>query len=219
MFHIILNFALEKKVKMNKVFFSAFILAVCLVNGQVGINTSSPKSSLDLSKSNNAANPEGFLTVRMTGQELAAKDNLYGAEQNSTTVYVTAIPTTVTTKTSNITSPGFYYYKNSISKWVGLTMPKFFYMPSILIQTTTLGATSRDLYAEYLQQFTAPAVASAGSAGKIPVLERGDLEYYVTYLDSTVFTNVSITSGGVMSYTVANNANENSFMNIVFVVK
>lgn len=204
---------------MKQIFFTVAIFSAYLVNGQVGINTSLPKSTLDISKSNNATNPEGFLTVRITGQELATKDNLYGVDQNSTTVYVTAIPTTPTTKTSNITSPGFYYYKNSISKWVGLTMPKFFYMPSILIQTTTLGATSRDLYAEYQQQFTVPAVASAGSAGKIPVLERGDLEYYVTYLDSTVFTNVSITSGGVMSYTVANNANENSFMNIVFVVK
>ncbi len=201
---------------------SLYIILICLVNqlnAQVGINTASPKSSLDISKSGNAAVPEGFLTLRITGQELAAKDNLYGADQNATTVYITAIPTSSTTKTSNITSPGFYYYKNSISKWVGLTMPKFFYMPSILIPTTTLGAASRDLYADYLQQFTTPAVSSAGSLGKIPVLERGDLEYYVTYLDSTVFTNVSITNGGVMSYTVANNANENSFMNIVFVVK
>ncbi|TLX24934.1 hypothetical protein FE904_14870 [Chryseobacterium indologenes] len=204
---------------MKKIFlFGTFLLTVNLF-AQVGINTVTPKTSLDIVKSNSATVADGFLTVRMTGDELAAKDNLYGTNQNAATVYVTAVPSSSTTKTSNITSPGFYYYKASVSKWVGLTMPKFFYMPSILISTTTLGSASRDLYADYLQQFTQPMVSSAGSLGKIPVLERGDLEYYVTYLDSTVFTNVTITNGGVMNYTVANNASETSFMNIVFVVK
>lgn len=150
---------------------------------------------------------------------MAAKDNLYGTDQNSTVVYATTIPNPATQKTSNITSPGFYYYKHSIQKWVSFSMPKFFYMPSILFDTTTLGVSTKDLYQLYLTQFSTPAVSSAGSLGKIPVLERGDLEYYVTYLDSTVFTNVSITAGGVITYTVSNNASENSFMNIVFVVK
>lgn len=204
---------------MKKLLLTATITIVSFLNAQVGINTTTPKSTLDVAKTSNTSTPEGFLTVRITGQELATKDNLYGTDQNSTTVYVTAVPTAPTTKTSNITSPGFYYYKSSISKWVGLTMPKFFYMPSILIPTTTLGSTTRDLYNDYFLQFNQPAVSSTGSAGKIPILERGDLEYYVTYLDSTVFTNVTINNQGVMSYTVANNANENSFMNIVFVVK
>ncbi|SHL06914.1 hypothetical protein [Chryseobacterium polytrichastri] len=195
-------------------FFSALTL-----NAQVGINTITPKASLDINKSVNTTSAEGFLTVRITGTDLAAKDNLYGADQNSTVVYATSAPGTPTTKTSNITSPGFYYYKNSISKWVGLTMPKFFYMPSILFDTTTLGAGTKDLYQLYLTQFSTPAVSSTGSAGKIPVLERGDLEYYVTYLDSTVFTGVTINASGVMNYTVSSNATEASFMNIVFVVK
>lgn len=83
-------------------------------------------------------------------------------------------------------------------------MPKFFYMPSILFDTTTLSTSSKDLYQLYLNQFRTPAVSSAGSAGKIPVLNREDLEYYVTYIDPVVFTNVSITSGGVITYTVSN---------------
>lgn len=191
----------------------------CIIFAQVGINTILPKSTLDITKTNNANLPEGFLTLRITGNDLAAKDNLYGVDQNSTVVYATAVPSPVTTKTSNITSPGFYYYKHSIQKWVGLTMPKFFYMPSILFDTTILGPGSKDLYQLYYNQFTSPAVASSGSTGKIPILERGDLEYYVTYLDANVFTGVTITGGGVMNYTVANNATEASFMNIVFVVK
>lgn len=98
-------------------------------------------------------------------------------------------------------------------------MPKFFYMPSILFDTTSLGARSKDLYQLYYNQFTTPQVFSAGASGKIPVLGRNDLEYYITYFDTNVFTGVTVDANGVMNYTVSNNATDASFMNIVFVVK
>ena len=197
-------------------FFS--LSAISCLYGQVGINSSSPKATLDLNRSV-INSPEGLLTVRMTGTELASRDNLYTADQTSTVVYVTAVPGTATSKTSNVTTPGFYYYNHSILKWVGLTIPKFFYMPSILFDTTTLGAKNKDLYQLYYNQFTAPQVSSTGASGKIPVLGRNDLEYYITYYDTNVFTNVTIDTNGVMNYTVSNNATDASFMNIVFVVK
>ena len=144
---------------MKRIISILSVLAISHINGQVGINTNTPKATLDLNKTA-ASTPDGMLTVRMTGTELAAKDNLYGADQNSTVVYVTAVPGTSTSKTSNITTPGFYFYNNSISKWVGLRIPKFFYMPSILFDTTTLGAKTKDLYQLYYNQFTAPQVSS-----------------------------------------------------------
>lgn len=193
-------------------------MAVFQIYGQVGINTTSPKSTLELNKSATTS-AEGLLTVRMSGTELASRDNLYGADQNSTVVYVTAVPGSSTPKTSNITTPGFYFYNNAISKWVGLRMPKFFYMPSILFDTTTLGAKTKDLYQLYYDQFNTPQVSSTGASGKIPVLGKNDLEYYITYYDTNVFTNVSIDANGFMNYTVTNNATDASFMNIVFVVK
>ncbi|MDQ1162925.1 hypothetical protein QE422_003293 [Chryseobacterium sp. SORGH_AS 447] len=203
---------------MKRIISILSVLAISHINGQVGINTNTPKATLDLNKTA-ASTPDGMLTVRMTGTELAAKDNLYGADQNSTVVYVTAVPGTSTSKTSNITTPGFYFYNNSISKWVGLRIPKFFYMPSILFDTTTLGAKTKDLYQLYYNQFTAPQVSSTGALGKIPVLGKNDLEYYITYYDTNVFTNVTIDANGFMNYTVSNNATDASFMNIVFVVK
>lgn len=200
-----------------------FISVICFsltttLYAQVGINTPAPKATLDMNKSA-TSQPEGFLTVRLSGTELASRDNLYGADQNAAVVYVTAAPSSSTSKTSNVTTPGFYYYNNGISKWVGLTMPKFFYMPSILFDTTSLGAKTKDLYQLYYNQFTAPQASSTGAAGKIPVLGKNDLEYYITYYDTNVFTNVSIDANGLMSYTVSNNATDASFMNIVFVVK
>ncbi|WP_294198482.1 hypothetical protein [uncultured Chryseobacterium sp.] len=203
---------------MKRIISTLTLMAVFQIYGQVGINTTSPKSTLELNKSATTS-AEGLLTVRMSGTELASRDNLYGADQNSTVVYVTAVPGSSTPKTSNITTPGFYFYNNAISKWVGLRMPKFFYMPSILFDTTTLGAKTKDLYQLYYDQFNTPQVSSTGASGKIPVLGKNDLEYYITYYDTNVFTNVSIDANGFMNYTVTNNATDASFMNIVFVVK
>lgn len=190
-----------------------------IYKSQVGINTFTPKATLDLNKSNLSNNPDGFLTVRLTGNELVAKNAFYGANQNSNVVYVTTIPSTITTKTSNVTVPGFYYYSNSLSKWINLSLPKFFYMPSILFDTTAMGVKTKDLYQLYYDQFTSPAKYSTGAVGKIPVLGKNDLEYYITYYDTTVFTNVSIDANGLMNYTVSNSATDASFMNIVFVIK
>ncbi|WP_294240922.1 hypothetical protein [uncultured Chryseobacterium sp.] len=203
---------------MKRIISTLTLMAVFQIYGQVGINTTAPKSTLELNKSATTS-AEGLLTVRMSGTELASRDNLYGADQNSTVVYVTAVPGSSTPKTSNITTPGFYFYNNAISKWVGLRMPKFFYMPSILFDTTTLGAKTKDLYQLYYDQFNTPQVSSTGASGKIPVLGKNDLEYYITYYDTNVFTNVSIDANGFMNYTVTNNATDASFMNIVFVVK
>ena len=203
---------------MKKIISLLCLSAASSFYSQVGINTAAPKSTLDLHKSA-ATSAEGFLTVRLSGNELVSRDNLYGADQNSAVVYVTTAPGMSTPKTVNVTAPGFYYYNNSISKWIGLSMPKFFYMPSILFDTTTLGAKTKDLYQLYYDQFTAPQVSSTGASGKIPVLDKNDLEYYITYYDSSVFTNVTIDATGILNYTISNNATEASFMNIVFVVK
>lgn len=189
------------------------------LNAQVGINTNTPSATLDISKSSNNSQAEGLLTLRISGSDLAAKDSQYDTPQNSTVVYVTAIPSSATSKTSNITTPGFYYYNSSISKWINFNMPKFFYMPSILFDTTTLGAKTKDLYQLYYTQFNTPQVSSSGAAGKIPVVGKNDLEYYITYYDTNVFTGVAVDANGQMTYNVSNNATDASFMNIVFVVK
>lgn len=186
---------------------------------QVGINTAAPKSTLDIQKGTLTTNADGLMTVRLTGDELKAKDALYGADQNSTVVYVTAASATTTAKTSNVTIPGFYYYNNAISKWVGLQMPKFFYMPSIFFDTTTLSTSTKDLYQIYSDQFSKPQVKSTGSFGKVPILGKNDLEYYITYMDTNVFKNVTIDENGLMTYTIGSNASDMSFINIVFVVK
>ena len=208
---------------MKKIIYLIGLISTFYAHAQVGINTTSPATSFDVAKSSVATVADGVLVTRISGDELKAKDANYGTNQHATLVYVTSIPTTASTKTSNIKSPGFYYYDNTISKWVGAfrnnNFPKFFYMPSVLVNTSTLGAKSMDLYNLYYNQFNSPPVKSSGSVGSIPTLPKNELEYYVTYYDTSLMNNVSITADGVMSYNVIGNASDASFMNIVFVVK
>lgn len=189
------------------------------ISAQVGINNSTPKSTLDITKSAVAANAEGLLTPRLTGDELKAKDASYDIPQNSAVIYATAAVTTSSTKTINVTTPGFYYYNSTLAKWIGLNMPKFFYMPSVYFDTTTLGVFTKDLYQLYYNQFTTPAAKNPAAAAQIPVVGRSDLQYYITSYDNTVFSNVAITDTGLVTYTVLNNAFDGTFLNIVFVVK
>ena len=208
---------------MKKIIFFIGLSLGVFVNAQVGINTTSPSTTFDVSKSAVANFPDGVLVTRITGDELKAKDALYLANQNGTLVYVTAVSATTTPKTVNVKTPGFYYYDNSISQWVGAfkndNFPKFFYMPSVLVNTATLGTKTLDLYALYFAQFNNPPVKSAGSKGSIPTLPKTQLEYYVTYYDTTLMDTVTIDANGLMSYKVIGNASDASFMNIVFVVK
>ena len=208
---------------MKKIIYLIGLISTFYAHAQVGINTTSPATSFDVAKSSVATVADGVLVTRISGEELKAKDATYGNNQHATLIYVTSIPTTTSPKTSNIKSPGFYYYDNTISKWVGAfrnnNFPKFFYMPSVLVNTSTLGTKTMDLYNLYYNQFNSPPVKSSGSVGSIPTLPKNELEYYVTYYDTSLMNNVSITADGVMSYNVIGNASDASFMNIVFVVK
>lgn len=193
-----------------------------LAFSQVGINTSTPAATLDITSSNNATTPDGILTVRLTEAALRSKNHLYNLPQHSTVVYVTDVDPTdaqnpITGKTEYIKAPGFYYYNAYLEKWLNFNMPKFFYMPSVAI--TPNMAPQINLYNLYKTQFTTPAVKSESSTGSIPILGPTDLEYYVTSYDTSSFTIQNIDEMGVMTFSANNNTSDVSFMNIIFVVK
>ena len=98
-------------------------------------------------------------------------------------------------------------------------MPKVFYMPSVYFDTSALGTSfEKDLYQEYVNQFSNPMVSSRGDSYAIPTMGRNELTYNITYYDNTVFANVSINSDGVLEYDIIGTPTPASFMNIVFVV-
>lgn len=141
--------------------------------------------------------------------------------------------TVYNTSKVNDVVPGFYY--NDGTKWQQMVTTdnkavKFFYMPSIVFDTSTVTANNtkeeKNLYAEYTKQFglEGNAVGSTGAPmadkGGIPHFPNAtDLYYYVTDYDNTIFDDIVIDENGKMTYKVIGTGSAYSIMNIVFVVK
>lgn len=111
-----------------------------LLNAQVGINTETPKATLDVVAS--ADMVDGIIAPRLTGDDIKGKDSLYGEEQTGAIVYATeAVTGTPEGKTINVTAEGYYYFD-------GLVWTKFSGGASGLepwkIQNTTTDATEND---------------------------------------------------------------------------
>lgn len=134
---------------------------------------------------------------------------------------------------------------NGVLKTSNGAMPKFFYMPAVIFDTSKKGSRlQRNLYQDYVNQFTGgkPGMGSAdynvahgadggvmpytggiigseGAPADIPVLGKEQLHYYVTYYDTSVFSEIKISKDGVMTYNIIGEATQGSYMTIVFVIK
>ena len=109
-----------KTYKMKKIILTiAFIASGLVASAQVGIGNTDPKVSLQVDKSADAAKADGVLVPRVTVAELNTKAAAYGADQNGSLVFITAI-TSAANETSNVTATGFHYYNSTTDKWVAL---------------------------------------------------------------------------------------------------
>ena len=132
---------------------------------------------------------------------------------------------------------------NCLEYWDGSVWRNFcentrwFYMPSIVIDVTTSGTFTRNLHLEYKKQFAdtddasmpsnspKPGTALVKSDSNAPnpfnkIYAANELYFYITGYDTTVFSNLSITQAGVLTYTVnADNVTDATYMNIVFLIK
>ncbi|MFC4740006.1 hypothetical protein ACFO3U_08365 [Flavobacterium ponti] len=102
---------------MKKILISAILLATTSFyaqDGKVGIGNTAPKATLDVTGTPATATvADGIIAPRLTGDQLAAKDAVYLANQTGAQVYVTAAATSPAGKTINVTAPGYYYLDNS----------------------------------------------------------------------------------------------------------
>ncbi|WP_080752476.1 hypothetical protein [Myroides marinus] len=136
--------------------------------------------------------------------------------------------TVYNTKAQNDVLVGFYY--NDGEKWQQMVTKdykavKFFYMPSIVFDTSEdRSGVTINLFEEYKKQFAlqndSHFISEGAPKAGIPYFEKAtDLYYYVTSYDKTVFTIKSITKEGLMTYDVKAQATDCTIMNVVFVVK
>lgn len=228
---------------MKKVILTIGILAgvssIFAQVGRVGINTNEPKATLHIEAYNNKdkkdTNP-GLIIPNVS--EVNTLNN--NEHEESTLVYYSGgsnsayINQNENSTTENIGSKkGFYYYDGT--DWQRIIRKAQFYMPSI-VTPTTQGDHSINLYEEYLKQYAHKnasnidtrdninipndrPIASREGASPLKTYRKNDLDYFVVYYDNNVFTNLSITEDGVLTYTVtaegAKNISAQTFMNIV----
>lgn len=184
--------------------FLTFALLSIFSHSQVGINTENPAPSslLDV-----VSNEKGILIPRLTSLERDRIDK----PSNGLLIY---------DKENQCLSQNI---GNDITpEWVclGITT-RFFYMPSMVIDTTNVGTTKEiDLFSIYKDQFENPMVKSENAKSSIPYFSNAQkLYYYITYYDNSVIDQITIDENGLMKYLVKGTPSEVSFMNVVFVVK
>lgn len=97
---------------------------------------------------------------------------------------------------------------------------RIFYPPPVVIDASSTGTGTLNLYSAYTAQFGSPLVKSNGAPAQIYTYQTNELYYYVTDYDTSVMTINSISDTGVMSYSINNVPTTNcTFINVVFVIK
>lgn len=236
---ILMNRHLQDK-SLEKLFFLRIFLSFLLIlfsitiSAQIGINTENPEVTLDLNAGETAgATAEGLLIPRLSLSELTSKDLLYSANARGTLIYVTKIDGTTTTVTKEIIRPGFYSFDGA--KWItlrGADVQDFFYMPPILLSmdesdlsyNTINNRFEINVYDSYVSQLSLSDVTNTvknPSAVTSNIFTKTELDFFVTYYDSSVFKNVSITNNGDLYYELQQTLERTpkTFMNIIFKIK
>jgi hypothetical protein len=234
---------------MKKLFyFTMFFMAVIFTaKSQVTIGSSTaPDNNVLLDLKQDPTTNKGFLPPRVALDSLNLPNPLLansGVLLEGTVVYNTA--TSTNQSSPNAVSPGLYYWhidEASVGRWIKLqgenSSKTWFYMPSIVIDVTT-SATGvlRDLYVEYRKQFEDGANGSTPAESLTPgnwlvksdpnapnpftkIFADNELYYYVIGYDASVFSNIEVSSTGMLKYDInADNVTDATYMNIVFMVK
>jgi len=214
---------------MKKIYFLIIVsIFTVSLSAQVTIGSldaPAPGAILEL-KSNQQSNSYGFLPPRIELSRPSSPAPLTSHVQGMVVFNTNNAP-------ADTLQAGLYY--NTGEKWIRLaTNPPFaenwFYMPSFPIKTSVSGTFQVNLWQEYTRQFDNTTAGSmiASSDGTIPkplskVYAAEELNYYVIGYDNTVFSNVSLTTAGLLNYTISpagvTNASDSTYMNIVFVAK
>ncbi|MFS4432226.1 FISUMP domain-containing protein [Chryseobacterium sp. S90] len=108
---------------MRKMYLLPMAFIGALSYGQVGINSLTPKSTLDVaSKTSDGSTSEGILIPRITGNALhdAETAAVYGNDQDAMLVFVTAAPdpNNRTGQVEGMDVRGFYYFDAGSNRWV-----------------------------------------------------------------------------------------------------
>lgn len=196
--------------KRNLLVIFYIVISISLYS-QVGINTTTVDASAMLQVE---STDRGILIPRMTtSQRLSIAEPATGLLVYDLTLH--------------------QIYQNSGTSTAPTWMPladkneknSFFYMPSISIDASSVIANQTlDLYGIYKKQFTgenaSTFVKNPSAESSIPYFKSPiDLNYYIINYDNTVLKINSLDDTGSLNYDIIKEADFDSFINVVFVVK
>lgn len=158
---------------MKKTFMLAFVAGLfSTVTAQVGIDTPSPKASLDVTgKPTNSSSLDGIIPPRMTGDQLRAKT--YTAAQTGAQVYVTAADTAPAGQTVNVRSIGNYYFDGTVWKYLPGTDNTLPNGTGSLVMINGVVQVAQEMSMRLANDWTIPVSAvnpaGAGSTNRNPI--------------------------------------------------
>ena len=112
----------------NLFFSKSILLLLFLISSlsfaQIGINTTDPKTTLDVEYNPNSTSavPPGIRAPNLSLNQLLAINNIYGSPQQGAFVYITDVNDLTTTNITNITAPGYYFFDGT--NWNVFALPK-----------------------------------------------------------------------------------------------
>jgi len=180
---------------------------------QVGINNQSPAVTLDITpKATDGSRSEGIIIPKMTGDALrtANINNLYGAAQNATLIYVTAPAAAgnLIGQTIDLTSTGFFFFDSSLNRWVklGAAVPN----NTNLNKTAELTGSYTALATDDIILFNNPAQAT------LTLPTTGILVGKKIFVSSINSAGVDFAPAGVIRNTSYNSLNAGTSATLIF---
>ena len=144
-----------------------------LLNAQVTVGSNIPPNvTLDVvaADPSNTTTPEGVIAPRLTGDQIKAKDDIYGTPQNGAIVYATsAVSGVLAGKTRNINAQGYYYYDAPNSVWHAIK-PQALNITDVKTGSYVIGATDDVVLLEWEANgytITLPGIVEGIPVGKI----------------------------------------------------
>lgn len=172
---------------MKKTFLLVSALASFTAFAQVGINTETPKATLDVvGKANDATKLDGIIAPRLTGDELKVKT--YTTAQTGALIYATAGFTgSGSSQTINVTAPGYYYFDGTV--WVR----------QLSGQLPATGGTGT------VTNFSAGDLAPLFTTTETNTTTTPNLSFALTNAPANSFFGNTAGSAGIPSYSSASN--------------
>ncbi|MFP3593826.1 hypothetical protein [Chryseobacterium sp. SIMBA_038] len=158
---------------MKKTFMLAFVVSLfSIANAQVGIDTPTPKASLDVTgKPANSSSLDGIIPPRITGDQLRAKT--YTTSQTGAQVYVTAADSAPAGQTVNVRSIGNYYFDGNVWKYMPGTDNTLPNGTGSLVMINGVVQVAQEMSMRLANDWTIPVSASnpagVGSTNRNPI--------------------------------------------------